>query len=115
MMDDNGKRERDKMKKNLFVGVDFIGDEELRVNSNDKRKSRCDTFLSTLSDFFDRITPLRNEVNHIEARYDRSISNFFVFFRFLVKFNILTCMGFLYLVIYHIVEDYEGLTYICNS
>jgi hypothetical protein len=41
-MDENNKRERDKMKKNLFVGVDFIGDEEIRVNNNQKKISRFD-------------------------------------------------------------------------
>jgi hypothetical protein len=31
--DEASKKERERMKKNLFIGVDFIGDEEIRVNN----------------------------------------------------------------------------------
>jgi hypothetical protein len=30
--EDMNRQEREKLKRNLFVGVDFIGDEEIRVN-----------------------------------------------------------------------------------
>jgi hypothetical protein len=30
--EDMNREEREKLKRNLFIGVDFIGDEEIRVN-----------------------------------------------------------------------------------
>lgn len=41
-LDDANKKERDKMKKNLFVGVDFIGDDEIRVSNDEKKVNRFD-------------------------------------------------------------------------
>ena len=37
LLDKQSKQERDRMKRNLFVGVDFIGDEEIRVNTEENQ------------------------------------------------------------------------------
>ena len=68
------------MKKNLYVGVDYIGDEDIRLNSDTKQKSKWEIIKERIKEFFERISPLRADINYIKARYDKSITNFFVFF-----------------------------------
>lgn len=85
------------MKKNLFVGVDFIGDEEIRVNADVKKISKWATLKKKIGKFLNKLMFLNKDILYIEARYDKSITNFFVFFKFMVDFSILTFIGFLYL------------------
>jgi hypothetical protein len=92
------------MKKNLFVGVDFIGDEEIRVNNDIKQRSRWDAFLEKFGSFLGKISLLGKDIKFIEARYDKAITNFFIFTRFIFTFNVITFFGFLYLLIYHVID-----------
>jgi len=64
--------------------------------------------------FINSAFPLRYSVKYIEARYDKSITNFFIFFRFLVTLNIITLFGFLYLMLAHMIKYSAELAYICN-
>lgn len=43
-LDEANRIEREKMKRNLFIGVDFIGDEEIRIKSDAKIRSRWEAF-----------------------------------------------------------------------
>ena len=40
-LDEANRQEREKMKRNLFIGVDFIGDEEIRIKNQIRSKARC--------------------------------------------------------------------------
>lgn len=85
--------------------MDFIGDEEIRVNNNDfKAKTRCELFSEWVSKTMSKFSLLASNVKHIEARYDKSITNFFIFARFMFTFNLITCIGFSYLLINHLVN-----------
>jgi hypothetical protein len=35
------RREREQLKKNFFVGVEFLGDEEIRVKAKVKMRNKC--------------------------------------------------------------------------
>lgn len=65
--------------------------------------------------FFNYITPLKKDLKFIEARYDKAILNFFEFFRFIVIFNVFTFLGYAYMMIYHLVEDWDDLADFCNT
>jgi len=59
--------------------------------------------------------PLKNDMIMIKRSYDRSIEAFFEMFRFLVNFNILTALGFGYILLMHLL-DYQGqLTDFCAT
>ena len=51
--------------------------------------------------------PLKSDMMKIRFYYDKSIESFFDMFRFLVNFNILTLLGFAYLLAMHFF-DYNG-------
>lgn len=90
------------MKNNLFVGVDYIGDEDIRLNNDVKHKTKWDVWSDRIIRFFEKMGPLRSDIRHIEARYDKSITNFFVFFRFIYYLSLGAFLIFLYLCIKHI-------------
>jgi len=106
-VDDMTKQEREQLKKNLFVGVDYIGEEEIRVKANVQKKTKWQKFKEKASKALEYITLLNRDVAYIEARYDKTITTFFLFFRFMVNFSLITALGFLYLVIAHS-STYDG-------
>lgn len=89
------------MKKNFFVGVEFLGDEEIRISAKVKVRNKCQIYYDQILAFINKMTPLRKHISYVEARYDKSITTFFIFFRFLFNFSIITALGFLYLCIDH--------------
>eukprot|EP00347_Sterkiella_histriomuscorum_P015551 403356606 len=101
-IDEATRQEREKMKKNLYVGVDYIGDEDIRLNADVKHKSNWDRFQEKLWMLIEKFGPLRGDIRYIEARYDKQILNFFVFFRFIFYLSLVTFATFLYLCIKHI-------------
>ena len=59
--------------------------------------------------------PLKDDITRIKLSYDKSIAAFFNMFRFLVNFNILTALGYGYILLMHIF-DYDGsFTSRCNT
>lgn len=56
------RQEREKLKRNLFVGVDFIGDEEIRVNHELKARSKMQLILQKINQLIEYLTPLRVDV-----------------------------------------------------
>lgn len=53
------------MKKNLFVGVDFIGDEEIRVNTDQKKVSKWDAFTNRVAGVLNAMMLLNKDIIHI--------------------------------------------------
>lgn len=103
------------MKKNLYVGVDYIGDEEIRVGEDSRGMSKWEAFTIKISKCLNSLTLLNRDLIYIEARYDKTITNFFVFFKFIVDLNVLTCFGFLYLLIYHILKYNSSFFELCDT
>jgi len=50
---------------------------------------------------------LGSDIEYIQARYDHIVSGFFIFFRFLVAYNIATALVFTFLLIYRF-ATYDG-------
>lgn len=50
------------------------------------------------------ISPLKQNVSSLKNRYDRSVTNFFSFFRFIFLLSFFMSLGFLYLCIVHIID-----------
>mmetsp|Transcript_25410 Transcript_25410/g.25154 ORF Transcript_25410/g.25154 Transcript_25410/m.25154 type:complete len:253 (+) Transcript_25410:878-1636(+) len=61
------------------------------------------------------LIPLKNDLNRIRLAYDKSIESFFNMFRFLVNFNILTALGFGYILTMHIFDYNGGFTDLCAT
>ncbi|CDW77146.1 UNKNOWN [Stylonychia lemnae] len=117
-IDEATRLEREKMKKNLYVGVDYIGDEDIRLNSDVKHKSKWEIIKEKMSRFIERISPLRADIHYIEARYDKSITNFFVFFKFIYYMSILSFLIFIYLCSNHArvyLFQKSNLTQVCDQ
>lgn len=106
------------MKKNLYVGVDYIGDEDIRLNSDVKHKTKFSILKEKITRHLERVSPLRSDLKYIEARYDKSIANFFVFFRFIYYLSLLTFLIFIYLCCNHVnlyVSKNKNIKYFCDS
>ena len=58
-IDEATRLEKEKMKKNLYVGVDYIGDEVIGINNDVKHKSRWERFKERMWLILERISPLR--------------------------------------------------------
>ena len=88
-------------------GLSFLNaGEDFQVLST-KEENILTKLYKFVSIIMDKLVPLGNDVEHLKARYDYTISGFFVFFRFLVGFSMLTALVFAGLLIYHMLT-FEG-------
>jgi hypothetical protein len=87
MLEEKRRKEREEMRRQLFVGIDFLGGAQLKVSKNSTTKC-WDLTKRKFFQFFDLITPHRDDVKSISSKYDKAIQAFFQFFRFIVSFSI---------------------------
>lgn len=103
MLEEKRRREREEMRRQLFVGIDFLGGSQLKVSKNSS--NRCwDLTKKRFYQFFDLITPHRDDVKSISSRYDRAIEAYFQFFRFVVSFAIVISVVFFVILILHSIK-----------
>lgn len=90
-----------------MAGTNFLAEnQEFRIFSANE-SGCCTRFYESIGRFFNWLIPLGSDIEYIQARYDHIVSGFFIFFRFLVAYNIATALVFTFLLIYHLVT-YDG-------
>ncbi|CDW88631.1 UNKNOWN [Stylonychia lemnae] len=115
MLEDKKRRERLQLKIALANGVDFLGDNAIKV-SEKKILSRWEKLKIQVADIIDRIQPFKSEMQQIYIKFDRSINNFFQLFRFLFVFSMITFVLYAYLLLIHFINtDSSEISKICNT
>ncbi|CAG9331345.1 unnamed protein product [Blepharisma stoltei] len=105
--DDENKRKLD-MKRELMMGIALVeGDFADFLGKQESEKNCCDKFTDQIKSCFYKVVVLKGEMKRIEARYDKSISAYFSFYKFLVNSSIFILAIFMYLLISHILY-YNG-------
>lgn len=100
MLEEKRRREREEMRRQLFVGIDFLGGSQLKVSKNSS--TRCwDLTKKRFYQFFDVITPHRDDIKSISSKYDKAIEAYFQFFRFVVSFAIVISVVFFGILALH--------------
>jgi len=100
MLQEKLRKEREEMRRQLFVGIDFLGAGQLRIAQGTKR-TWWKIFTGKIYKLFDAITPHKGDVKSISSKYDKAVSAYFQFFRFVVSFSILMLIVFITLLIIH--------------
>jgi len=119
MLEEKRRKEREEMRRQLFVGIDFLGGGQLKVSQSNT--TRCWTLIKNkIFNFFDTITPHKDDMKYISAKYDRAIQAFFQFYRFVVAFALIMFIFFILILVLHTAKYYSDNSFFsepdwCNN
>lgn len=114
MLEEKLRKEREEMRRQMFGGIDFLGGGQIKI-SQGTSKTCWQKFIQKILDIIDRMTPHKEDVKEISAKYDKSIEGFFHFYRFVVAFSIIMFWFFLPLIAFHtIYSSSSDYTSFCN-
>ena len=80
-----------------------------------KKKGACSACLEKVNRFIEKISPLRSDVISIKAQYDKAVSGYFDFFRYLFISAVLTLFLFAGLLITHVLKYDYNYTEFCSG
>jgi len=109
------ERERRKLKRALINALDYMEGKEARLTGIKEHQTACQKLKNRIYKVYKYCIPLRSDIIRIRLSYDKSIEAFFNMFKFLVNFNILTLLGFSYILIMHILDFNGSFTGLCNT
>jgi len=101
------ERERRKLKRALINALDYMEGKDSKLTGIKEHKTPWQKLVGRIYAIYTFLIPLKNDMNRIRLSYDKSIEAFFEMFRFLVNFNIITLLGFIYILAMNIF-DYSG-------
>ncbi len=105
MLEEKRRKEREEMRRQLFIGVDFLGGGQLKVNQSTSR--RCwEVVKDKILKFFDTVAPHKDDLKYISAKYDKATTAFFQFYRFVVAFSIIMFFFFILILVLHTIDYY---------
>lgn len=113
---DEEYRRKQEMRKELVMGIalvegefnDFSGRQDAKKNFTQKLKGLIIAFVN-------KFIVLKGEMKRIEANYDKSISSYFSFFKFVVNLSIFILGVYSYLIVSHILNFNDSLVSLCNG
>jgi len=104
--DDNQKKIE--MKRELMLGIALVeGDFTDFLTKKAQQKSFWNRVVDSVLNFISKFTLLKGSLKRIEAQYDKSISGYFEFSKFLVNASVFILLLYLYLIVSHLV-NYTG-------
>jgi len=98
--EDEARRKREDARRQLFSGVDMIGDDDGELEHHEG-VGYLALLISRLKKWWDRRVPLQNDVRQIEARFGNSVASYFEFFRWIFMQNIAVAIISLFFTIKH--------------
>ncbi len=102
--------DKEKLRRNILIAdQDMLDENEFAVKVQGRR-SRWQKVKIAIKAITKFLSPLKNDVAFIKTRYDRSVQNFFQFFRSIFLTSILVALGFIYLCISHLVSSSSTLS-----
>lgn len=85
--EDEARRKREDARRQLFSGVDMIGDDDGELEHHEG-VGYLALLLSRLRKWWERRIPLQTDLRQIEARYGNSVASYFHFFRWIFLQNL---------------------------
>lgn len=118
MLEEKRRKEREEMRRQLFVGIDFLGGGQLKVSQSSTRRC-CEVFKDKIFRCFDALTPHRGDLQYISAKYDKATTALFQFFRFVVAFSIIMFFLFIFILTVHTIDYAANNSFVspeyCNN
>lgn len=115
-LDDDESKRKLEMKRELMMGIALVeGDFADLLGKQESEKNMCERIIDQMWQFLYRLVILKGDMKRIEARYDKSISSYFSFYKFLVNSSIFMLAIFSYLLVSHILFYNGSLVSICTG
>ena len=92
------------MRRQMFGGIDFLSGGQIKI-SQGTSKTWWQKFSEKVYQLIDKITPHKDDVKEISAKYDKSIEGFFQFYRFVVSYSIMMFGFFIPLIVFHSIKS----------
>ena len=89
MMDEKKKRDRENLKRKIDAGVDFLGDNDLKANERDSKKTFVERIFDKIGSITESLKPFKSDLLIIRANYDRSITLFYEILQQMYLFTLL--------------------------
>ena len=86
-----------------YANADPSGLDDMMKSTLGNRANCCTRCTGSLMRLWAQYSPLSNTVTTMQKRYDKAISSFFVFFRFLFLVSIVFAAIYAYLIIKHFI------------
>ena len=111
LLADKKKRERELLQKKMAAGVDFLGDNDVKISAEKGEVSIFDKIGAKISEIIDDLKPFKKDVREIKANYDRSIGIFFELVQSVFVFTVFTAVLYSYVIIAHLYEHKDDYIY----
>lgn len=109
-------RRKQEMQQELMMGINLVGGEVADlVGRQVVQKNFFQKFLESLWNFLSKFIVLKSDIKTIEFRYDKSISAYFGFYKFVVNLSILILGIYSYQLVSHILSYNESLIETCQG
>jgi len=115
MLEARQNKEREKIKKEIMLGADYLNQDDGFQIFVVKDENCLTSLYNAFARFMDCLIPCGSDIRYLKARYDRSISGFFIFSRFLLGFSMLTTIIFAPMLILHMIRNSDYLSKLCND
>lgn len=114
--DEQESRKRMEAKRDLLTGIALVdGDFADFLGKEDKQKNILQKLRDALFSILNRFVLLKKDLKYVESRYDKSISAYFAFTKYLVNSSIAIFAIYAYLLISHIVYRSEMFSDVCGG
>eukprot|EP00347_Sterkiella_histriomuscorum_P001018 403373654 len=115
LMEEKARREREEMKRQVLIGIDFVGQKDDLKILIASQKGKCRACLERTKIFTRKLIPLTKDIYAISSNYDKSIEGFFLFFKFLVNISFFVLALFMIIILRHVFNYKYDFTSFCST
>lgn len=112
--DEQENRKRIEAKRDLLTGIALVdGDVADFLGREDREKNILEKISDAVIRILNKFVILKQDLKHVESRYDKSISAYFAFTKYLVNASMAIFAIYAYLLVSHVISKSDILTDIC--